>query len=202
MINNKFAFALSEVLLTLLIIGIVFALCMPMFKTQVQNIGFKNSYKKAFSTVSLAWQKASSENTINPRGGGWCDTAANNANFDAIKSYFKIIKDCGLANAVTAGCWASGGDNFNTAPNATVDSFVDESGVSWAGGESICGAIVMDINGFKGPNQFGRDRFALMIGESTTQAIPDRLRPWDDRTGVDVNECPRGSCLYSSWLGE
>ena len=202
MIKNNFAFALAEVLIALLIIGFISAMTIPMLMMQTQNLEFKTSYKKAYSSINLAWQQAVGDNATTPRAGGWCDNAANNANFNVLKTYLKKTKDCGIANSVTAGCWAGGGDNFNTAPNASVDSFIDSSGISWAGGDTLCGAIILDVNGLKTPNQFGRDRFALMMGESTTQVNVDRLNPLADVIAIDADECPRGACYYSSWLTE
>ena len=173
-----------------------------MLQAQIQNIAFKANYKKAYSMVNNALKQAIGDNVIQPRPGGWCENDINNANFSALKTYFSEIKDCGVANPITAGCWASGGDNFNTAPNSSVDSFVDASGVDWAGGEGLCGAIIVDVNGFTQPNQFGRDRFALMMGADTTKTNIDRISPWADQIAVEANECPRGSCYYSTWLLE
>jgi len=200
MSKSKFGFTLAEVLITLGVVAIVAVLTVPNLMIETRNAQFKSAYKKSYNMATVAWKDVLSDGVATQRTGGWCDNAANAANFQVFKSYFIINKDCGLANAITAGCWANGGDTFDSAPNTSLYSFVDASGVDWAGGEAVCGAIVMDVNGKTLPNKFGQDRFALIMGTNTTQVDIDRITPWADITATDADKCKTAPCYYSSWL--
>ena len=52
--NKNFAFTLSEVLITLGIIGVVAALTLPVITSEIQKLVLKNQFKKAYNTFSNA----------------------------------------------------------------------------------------------------------------------------------------------------
>jgi prepilin-type N-terminal cleavage/methylation domain-containing protein len=200
--NNKIssAFTLAEVLITLGIIGIIAAITIPTLMNNIQNMQYKSGWKKSYSEISQAWQYSVANNLIQQRS-TWCDDNINLQNFNALKDYFKVEKDCGLGISTTKGCFAHGGDNFWGIPeNISTYSFIDVAGRSWGGASNLCGTIIVDINGFKQPNKFGRDRFAIITETDDSSAF--KIHPLHDVIDKDVNECPEGDCYYTKWIME
>lgn len=182
-IISHFGFTLAEILLTLGIIGVVAALTIP---TLMQNMGDKatvTSVQKAFSTFSQAYAQAILENgtpdTWNLTAEGSGAGATNVLNI--LAPYLKIAKNCGVAS----GCYPdvyyktlSGGalnyklDNNSSVAkaqlaNGTIISIYvysptceNSSGPTL---QEICTNIGVDVNGFKGPNQYGKDWFAFYL---------------------------------------
>jgi len=191
---------LAEVLITLGIIGVVAAMTILTLMNKTQDLEFKTAYKKTYSVASQAWLSAIGDGLIQQRS-AWCDAnGVNDANFTAFKSYFKVAKDCEGGSASDLGCWAADGDSFWGVPTGGTGaySFLDSSGVSWAGAGGICGTIVVDTNGLKKPNQFGKDRQALAMDSGNSDSF--KILPWEDVIAVDVNTCPKGNCYYTTWL--
>lgn len=55
------AFTLSEVMLVLSVIGVVAALTIPGIVQNLNESGYKTTYKKAFATANQVFQRASNE---------------------------------------------------------------------------------------------------------------------------------------------
>ncbi len=69
--------------------------------------------------------------------------------------------------------------------------------------EDYGSAILVDVNGFKKPNKFGRDRIVFQPTTPDhslyTSGIPTLLQPIKDYPNVDTY-CKSGNCFYTSWL--
>lgn len=212
-IYKKIAFTLAEVLITLGIIGVVAAMTIPTLMNATQNAEFKTAYKKAFSVASQALELCVADDTLSERT-GWLDVADNTANFNAFKAKFNVTKYCDGSTTPTSECWDMTGEKFNTssAPAGTMPSFVDNSGMVWVQGNSfgaITGDVLVDTNGAKKPNKFGKDRFRLKFVTSGTSVeaadlsipgLPSAVIPDIDFTSNDATYCPSAPCYYSSWL--
>lgn len=207
MADSKIAqgFTLAEVLITLGIIGVVAAITIPTLMNSIQDAQFKTAYKKAYSVASQAWQHAVADYQIVNRP-DWLDLNSKITNFDAFKSYFKLSKDC--STIVNSNCWAAGETFYGTPDGSSVvDSFIDSSGMSWSivGTAASQGAeIIVDTNGFKGPNKYGYDRFIFdpLTVDGSTVGFPAKLIPIDD-SGYSAGVCPSGNihpCKFRSWL--
>lgn len=203
------AFTLAEVLITLGIIGVVAAFTIPVLMHNVQENNYKVAYKKAFSVASQAWQRAFGDNEIEPRP-SWSDVSTRVDNFNAFKSYFKIVKDCNNSN--NSECWASGESwGSTTCPDAGALAFIDSSGMAWSITSTTSGAfgaaIYVDTNGFNGPNKYGYDRFPLLPvttdGQMATAGIPVKIIPNADFPTYDSSYCRSGNthpCYFTKWL--
>lgn len=55
------AFTLSEVMLVLSVIGVVAALTIPGIIQNLNELGYKTTYKKAFANANQVFQRASNE---------------------------------------------------------------------------------------------------------------------------------------------
>lgn len=199
-------FTLSEVLITLGIIGVIASLTIPGLINNIQDANYKVAYRKAFADTSVVWQQIYSEYLLSPRTTGtyWNDAVANEANFQAFKSKFNIVKDCTTDNTE---CWNYSGEQFNngTSPQTNLAAFIDSSGRSWVREDANYGGILVDTNGNKNPNHFGKDRFRfapVVSGNSIgLPGIPAKIGVIDqDWTSKNANYCNYPPCYYTSWL--
>lgn len=214
--KNK-AFTLSEVLITLGIIGVVAAMTLPTVINKTQDKQFKVAYKKAYSSLSQAflymhaageYQDMSSVTTE-----GTMNTPAVGDNFKAISKYFRATKTCFDKNA--SECWecidGEAGFIYGGAPNwigCNNDNyaFVDSSGMSWYLYSNKEFPVLIDVNGKKKPNKLGKDRFVMKFASSKDKNAnyiedADMIAPWDDKIEKQ-RWCPSGNCLYKTWLLE
>ena len=200
---NRGGFTLAETLIVVGLIGVVAAATLGIV-SYIQDVQFKTGFKKAFSVLSQAVLKARTEDSL---------TAAKNTlprptdfdkNFLAIMSEFKVQKQC--INDDNSQCWEAGGEkyglNFSSGyPYSGSYSFIDASGMAWSQFYygSLC--IFVDTNGFKKPNQWGKDRFVFYVldqngVDETSMEAPIKVVVADDwGTG---NICTSNACGTAS----
>jgi len=228
-INAQKGLGIIEFLLGILMIAILSALMIPALvhksndsqKKPIQNISVPNKpvyqntyiddsqnwkllYQKAYADASQIWGQLYSENTLNPRQ-KWGLEQANYHNFTQFMNKFNILKQCASPN--NAGCWATNEtpDVISGHPSSSGDRcFVDSLGRSWCEA-SYLGWFVVDINGLKTPNQFGKDRFIFYTisgNDINTSGVPDKIVYDNDYINLDRNKCPNPPCYYKSWLSQ
>lgn len=213
-LKKRFAFTLAEVLITLGVIGIVCAMTIPTLIKNTQDAEFKTGYKKAFSDASNVWQTMRVNAEMEPCT-SVCDDNCSGTNFITFKSYMKVEKSCGtnISTDNVKGCWDITGEAFGgSIPDGTTGSgaigFVDSSGRNWImlRGAATCRVpLAVDINGFKPPNQFGKDRQYILGGleDGTSSAFtgtPTKLYPVPDRNSSVNQTCGHPPCYSTSWL--
>lgn len=217
--KKETGFTLAEVLITLGIIGVVAAITIPVLMNNIQDAQFKTAYKKAYSAASQALQKASVDNLLVPMTGE--GDSNNGQNFLNFMNQFKLSKKC--INNDYQNCWDDNGEKFGLQWNSTgfpqhpvfTYAFVDSSGMAWAMYYNSCFIVFVDTNGFKKPNQWGKDRFALRpVNENNQVAIglPIKIIPYGDwsnsvSSGLTYNHlCLNNQCSIdktyygTSWL--
>lgn len=201
--KKKHAFTLAEALITLAIIGVIAALTTPTLVRDARNTQYKTAYKKAFSVASQVWLKMNFDGLIVTRP-GWNDLSSVLTNFSAFKTYFNIIKDCNTNNNST--CWATGETIWGGCPGEEAPAFIDASGMAWT--VEVTGSVagpflLVDVNGNKGPNVYGKDRFMIIPtpDDGGTIGLPTRILPVQDYATSDGGlRCPTGPCWYTSWI--
>ena len=170
----KYGFTLAEVLITLVIIGVVAALTIPVTVAKYREQQTIQTLKATYSSFAQALKRAEAEN--GPVG-AW-DLVAPDSRTGAWNIYnniapaLSILKECGQSSD----CF---GDDYLTLTGeistlqpknhpCTVRGMLN-NGVSfavWSNGTcdgGMCGFIDVDINGYKTPNRFGYDYFAFKI---------------------------------------
>lgn len=179
------AFTLAEVLITLLVIGVVASIVVPVIIQDSQKAETVTQVKKYQSILSQATLSVKTEygsimnsplNTNGDHSAGW----------NAFKNYLNLAKDCGTA--INQGCWANtmykyldGSDSANLDNYSTTGRgiFADGSSIDYEAKtncstnrstshsgplhDSNCALIFIDINGQKSPNKYGRDVFLWYI---------------------------------------
>ena len=182
--NNKRAFTLAEVIIVVGILGLVAEMTIPTLMQNIREQTTVVALKKAYSTLSQAYTLAVQENGTPDN---WGLTNGDMAGVGAVnllnnlKPYLRITKDCGAGS----GCYPTAMEtlnktiylDYNTLQNHAKIQLTDGSIMAfWSGSSNcslnlgstqslsnICGAIHVDINGFKKPNQWGVDYFQFFV---------------------------------------
>jgi len=174
-------FTLAEVLIALAIIGVVAALTIPGLLLSIQKQQYVSSFKKTYSILSQGALLLADEN-----GGSLAGKYSSDLAFvNALGKYISFIKVCN-AGASPGACWHNGvttwhtlhGDNGWGDPTTYtraigVDGVLYRAGLTFLncndstyvqnGVNLSCGNILVDVNGFKGPNIMGRDLFMFHL---------------------------------------
>lgn len=205
-LSKSFAFSLAEVLITLGIIGIIAALTIPVLQKNIQDAQYKTAYKKAYSALSQAVNDANA-NCEFIEGSSTGSPTNFSKNFFTIMSKFQVVKKC--INYNNSECWSTG-EKFDMTngglPSQDINAFLDASGMSWSmyyWGHSF---VLVDTNGFKKPNQYGKDRFAfsLLSKDNSVSGIPTKVKPFNDNNGFTCykNKCGTvGDPDYQTYYG-
>ncbi len=201
----KKGFTLSEVLITLAIIGVVAALTIPAVVKNYQEMQFKTAYKKTYSDMNKAFAQALAFGEFPQRTDCHDVNFANFVN-ETLKENFKVIKDCPKGHAVE--CWTPADTVYSPAfPNGQASAFVDSQGRVWAEFYSTRSIYLVDTNGSKAPNRFGKDRWVFAFKNKNggdCEGITVRIMPYigDVKTSEDPLSywCNYPPCYYYSWL--
>ncbi len=209
---NKRGFTLAEVLITLAIIGVVAALTIPSVVRNYQELQYKTAYKKAYSDLSRAFASAIAFGELEPRKSLF-DNGASKSEWDVMKKNFKVIKDC--PGSETFFCWLDadrvcigcGGETAPGVPSGVYGAFLDASGRAWAKYTLDENIYLLDTNGAKSPNQFGKDRWIFTLRDAQnnriTGGLPAKVTPFLLTDNLTKNSwCQHPPCYYKSWLME
>jgi prepilin-type N-terminal cleavage/methylation domain-containing protein len=183
------AFTLTEVILTLLIIGVVASLTIPAIINDIQNAELKTAFKKTFAELSQATNLILQENAGDIRG--LCPSFDHDCIKNQFINHMSTSKICTTGNAWN-NCWHDATHGVKTISGAW-DGFSPVSGytgmilstgplvfiyhysstcTSTAYSNTIlkCSTIYVDVNGFKGPNTKGKDIYYLHL--TSNKLIP------------------------------
>lgn len=181
--NACAAFTLAEVLIVLGIIGIIAELTIPDLYANFQAQVTVTRLKKSYSVLSQAYTMAVSENGSPDTWGLTTDGSGATVMLGKLKTYLKVTKDCGTGGNCfpdvdykhfhVASLWGNGNTDSGIAKCDLADgtilaAIVSSSDCSTNFGnssdlQSICGYYYVDINGFNGPNQVGKDFFLIYL---------------------------------------
>lgn len=182
--KNKLAFTLSEVLITLGIIGVVAAVTIPTVLQKTQEQQTISALKKAYSTLSNAYTQSVKDNGTPDEWALVDDQDGSKPMIDKLAPYLKVTKTCD-GYTPNDDCFPS--DPYKTLNNSDLyplnsnypgaklaDGTLiagivsDPDCPTWPVGnntllQNVCGHYFVDINGFKKPNQFGKDTFGFLL---------------------------------------
>lgn len=194
------AFTLAEVLLTLVVIGIVASLTIPVLINNINQRSRIVALKEANRILSGAVQRIKTDN-----GGTLAGLFSGSGDIqNAFGNYIGTLKKCQTG---TGNCWSNttvGFDNgditsswhFSTYPSSTIlngmnISFLYTHGSSactstWIGSGTevpaggVCALIVVDINGNKSPNMLGADVFDFWLFRDRIVPCGSYIDKWSD----------------------
>lgn len=203
MIKKKTAFTLAEVLITLLIIGVVASIVIPAIIADTQQAEFKTAWKKVYAEVSQSTIKIMIDNGGTLKG-------LFQSNQDMINQYGNYLvynKKCGNNNS----CWHQANtwfryDNSSVNQNqwygfilnngsilAPVMFDPDCNSTTSSGTVPKCGWMLVDVNGFKGPNTIEKDIFYIYI-------LENRIAPRGIVGDTNNYACPGGGGCSAKYL--
>ena len=169
---KKYGFTLAEVLITLVIIGVIAAITIPITQSITEKQEYVSKLKKAYSTLGQAAYRIAIDQGY-PVGD--FDFVTREDFFPIFVKQIQSIRVCTAANQ---GCFYSGYIKYLSGTNAykfdRTDSVVGADGVTYGWDSRFCeddkglsnedlanckGRFIVDINGAHPPNRFGRDVF-------------------------------------------
>lgn len=195
-LHNKSGFTLAEVLITLVIIGVIAALTIPTAINNTKEQELKSQFAKAYSTVSQALYKTEMNNFYGYAkcyyGQNGLSTEISECNkffntlFSQTLSVQKICTNNSLSNGcipayrtyATSGGWS--GFNQGNIEN-TNSSYVLSDGQIIIRYPWSMPDFLIDINGHKGPNVYGKDLFGFQLKRN-------------ENTGIFLDSC--GTCGF------
>ena len=152
------AFTLAELLMSLTIIGVISALTIPVVFNTSDNKKFYAAYRKALAVGDEAIQVQIANGKFKQMGSRF-NAEAGTANFKEFSNYFIKRKECFSGNNTQ--CWNPDGEKLyaNSQPDSGALAFVDQAGMAWALYNNSENIILVDTNGNKKPNHYGKDRW-------------------------------------------
>jgi len=182
-LKRQTAFTLAEVLITLLIIGIIASIVIPGLIADTKDAEFKTAWKKVFADFSQAGKLAAIEKGGNLAGELGTSTGTEGYFRDALLKYMSYAKLCAENTAVGPdGCWHAANSWYYLSGEAVPSDYTSYSrailnngslvtfnllsttcAYTYTENDDSCGAVIIDINNFKGPNKVGKDIYGLQI---------------------------------------
>ena len=175
-----------------------------------QDLSYQAAYKKATSNLSQAVLKARTDDLLIDAQSYTPRPSDFDKNFLSIMSEFKVAKQCTTYN--NSQCWDVNGEKFygggNWWPGSTEYAFIDSSGMAWSQFWEGSNIVFVDTNGFKKPNQMGKDRFAFFLPNSSSNTsqdgLPIKVFPFANNSGsicLTPNVCTTQHNYFgTSWL--
>lgn len=179
-LRGRCGFTLSEILITLVIIGVVAVLTIPIVMQASQKQQFVAALKENAAIITSAGLSVANEN-----GGtfeGVCSNWSSSCLLNAFLPYLKVQRTC--PTSARGDCWPNNSYalyQYNLGiTDSTVGSYNSEvkavaallngacvsfvsSADEYGKCGSNCGTIYIDVNCMKGPNTLGKDTFLFYI---------------------------------------
>ena len=205
------SFTLTEVLITLVIIGIISAITLPIIMSNHRKIETAAKLKKFQSTMLNAIKLAEIEQGIpfdEWNYGGWNNSMCENIMVKELKPYLNVK----LGKFRKMGKYTYLGEQ-------EVAYFSDGTIMYCIGGysstslmgsykiETKIAETFFDVNGERGPNEIGRDIFAFelsstldsRVGRAELKFVPGS-QYYESRTRETlINNCKRGGIIYGTY---
>lgn len=182
----KKGFTLSEILITLTIVGVVAALTVPAVMKNYRNKMYTAALQKTYNQLSDATIAIMNDEHVDDfyeTRARSCVKSDGNINGDCAEglTYFlnnylePIRKDCGTGGKLCIGGLSS--DSYKTLSGKNAGTVGGYYCIQTAKGASICGffngnntcmSLAVDVNGAEGPNVTGRDLFSMDVQNDGT----------------------------------
>lgn len=199
-------FTLSEVLITLSIVGVVAVLTIPSVMKNYRNRLYTAQLEKVYAQVSDAAQSIMNDEHVDnfyetTAGGAASCTNADEGKCESgyayfLTKYFKAVKyNCKKSGK--KGCVTSDSSSYKTISGGSAGAFIGDNCIQTVSGAAICGyynsginclSLGVDVNGMSEPNIPGRDIFYMDVHKNGT--ISDYNSGCaDNHVGTSANQC-------------
>lgn len=185
--TKKSGLTLAEVLITLAVLGMVIAICIPVLNQGINKKEFATAMKRNLNDLNVAADLIRNDNYGYFAG---ALGSSHNAFMQAFCNKMNCIKQCpvGSADCFFSNWKALDGGGRWVTPAARSSMILSNGATAYFarrtesctdpdykidGVNSLCGFITLDVNGFKGPNIAGRDIFIFAI--TSKGIVPNEL---------------------------
>ena len=200
--NKRFGFTLSEVLVTLGIIGVVSAMTVPTLMNNYQRQAYVTQLHKVYNEFLQVFERYMADQKVDTLNES--DIYNNPGALNTfVRNYFKVVTDCGTS---MADCFAPSYTYINNAKVINVTGTCNKV-FTMASGAVVCmdvengngsqddegnqegsmtqlkcsvAVIEVDVNGPKGPNIYGRDYFVMYV--TSSGQLVDKVFEANDET--------------------
>ena len=184
--TKKFGFTLSEILITLAIIGIVAAMTVPTIISKYSTSEYSARTKKAYGLVSGVFEEA------------WRNSGVDNVSKLTEAHLRKAVEDTLRTRAGSFSNTQNLSGNGSATPATTYTYTVPDGSTFGFSRNGNAYTVIIDCNGKKGPNQWGRDvyRFTVSGGDPTLR--PDATNDCS-ATGHNVGYGCSKALMQNGW---
>lgn len=205
--DNKFitAFTLAETLITLAIIGVVAAITVPGLINNIKDNELKASFEKTYASLDQATRQIMQEN-----GGTMVGICADDDHACQRDKYSMLLKAKSCDTGSTLGaCWHANDGSSKYLNGVPITTWGDTAGLVLNNGAFLrfiqkddmcqstfsstigqCGLLLIDVNGIKKPNTYGKDIFEVHI-------FKNGIKPYGfDGDTDDLYNCSKTSSGY------
>ncbi|MDD3013813.1 MAG: type II secretion system protein [Candidatus Gastranaerophilales bacterium] len=182
--KTKTGFTLAEILIALGIIGVIAAFVISPLVQDFEDSMNRTAWKKSFADISQAVKRYSIDQYGDFRDVFTGSGAAGHDDFrNKLLTYLNYTQKCDAGTALgTNGCWTAYGSYYKLSGKAHTSDYANYSRVILNNGNLLafvlnaincnstftpnndnCGQIIIDVNGFKGPNKIGKDIFDIFV---------------------------------------
>jgi prepilin-type N-terminal cleavage/methylation domain-containing protein len=165
---RRFAFTLSELLISLSVLGLISAITLPQVFTSVNKVKEKAIFKEAYSLLSTLAMEVSLQET---------DPSSSHL-LEKLRTKVNVNKLCS-ANVVSEGCWFAGqpADNESTEAGFIMHNGANVYGLHTLGASSGIDAMWIDVNAGSPPNKIGQDILKVNVCYIENQECHDWTAP-------------------------
>ena len=175
----KKAFSLAEVMLTLVLIGVVAVMTVPLLNQGIGRQEILSKVNKVNSVLSQSVMKIAYNEGLPVADFSFIDDEGEAAFFD---KFIQVVDTIRICKGSVAGCFSTGEikqlNGLNAGSFSFANSLITKDGVAygWQGYETCLdkglsaedlvnckGSFVVDINGYNKPNRYGYDIFYLTV---------------------------------------
>ncbi len=202
--TKNLGFTLSEVLITLVIIGIISAMVIPVIHSYFEEQKNIAAWKRAYSNIAAATQLVTMESgTMENLCPSWDD----NCLMEKYSTKLNFMKKC-LEAENLGNCWHNNDNSATMYDGEGINWWTTCSGLILSDGSFVnfnfrdatcseskgsyetCGYILIDVNGFKKPNSVGKDIFQIYL-------LKNSIKPRGSLDDADANSCHKNGSGWS-----
>lgn len=185
--KRRIAFTLAEVLITLLIIGVIASLTIPVVTRKIQDAQFKVALKKTYSELVQGFDMMAADHDGSLKGicPSWDEDCAK----AIFTKYFKHIKSCAygqsfdncfvnenkikMLDGTPGTSWWGNKPGLVLVSGSSVIFEWDSSDCSRTVSYNVpyCSVVTVDINGFNQPNVVGKDIYIFLVRDDTVKPV-------------------------------
>ena len=206
----KKGFTLSEILITLTIVGVVAALTVPAVMKNYRNKMFTAALQKTYNQLSDATIAIMNDEHVDDFYETKAAICGEDGNCATNFAYFldnylePTRKDCGKSGNLCVGGLTS--DSYKTLSGKNAGTIAGYYCIQTTRGATICGffnpgntcmSLAVDVNGAEGPNVTGRDLFTMDVQNDGTISDYASGCGHNPKKPSELNNsfgCPASSC--------